>query len=58
MEMRDALIVFVLVVVVLFGVMYAVQVWPGSPLLAAAGASIAVALAAWAIRLLMTSVRR
>jgi hypothetical protein len=56
--MRRSLIVFVLVVVVLFGVLYAVQVWPGSPLLAAAGASIAVALAAWAIRLLMTSVRR
>jgi hypothetical protein len=53
--MRRLLIALVLVVVVLFGVLYAIQVWPGSPPVAVTGAQITIALAAWAIRLLGTS---
>jgi hypothetical protein len=55
MVMRRLLVALVLVIVLAFGLLYSVQVWPGSPLLAIAGLVVTIALAAWAIRLLRTT---
>jgi hypothetical protein len=53
--MRRVLLGLVLGVVLLFGVVYVIQVWPAAPLLALLGACVTVALSAWAIRLLRSN---